>query len=76
MIIGILLNVLVTSNIQVQAPGTIKANLKTDKEMIYVASGGFTLGDEEFQDARPSHKVFLDSRPRCRRRPSPGHPGR
>ena len=60
MIFGILLNAICILGPQEFALGTRKANLKTDKEMIYVPAGEFTLGDEEFKDARPSHKVFLD----------------
>ena len=52
MIFGILLNAICILGPQEFALGTRKANLKTDKEMIYVPAGEFTLGDEEFKDAQ------------------------
>lgn len=47
-------------SITIQAQ-TQTLNPKSGEAMILIPAGAFTLGDDEFKDARPVHTVILDA---------------
>ncbi len=44
-----------------QAAGSIRKNVIDGQELVYVPSGWFTMGGDEFERSRPASQVYLDS---------------